>query len=114
MKKLLVLLVVAFAVITIPFSASATCSLYGKINYTVAYTTGMYIYVTPLSTGAYTPGVSIYYWVPNTFTAAVTSAVSAVPANTTILVVGNAASCPTTGTTRYGGVATELRLVPGY
>jgi hypothetical protein len=113
-KGLLVLLLVAAAMVAVPFSASATCSTYGKINYTVAYTTGMYVYVSPLSTSPYTPGYTIYYWIPNSFTAAVTSAVSAVPANTTIFITGNAASCPATTPTKNGGTATELRLVPGY
>jgi len=115
-KRLLsiVLLVVAAVVLTLPLSADAVCTLYGKITYVVSYQTGTYIYVTPI-TSAVTPlGYSYYFWIPTPSGNLIGTANSANASSKTIYVIGNAAICPSTGISRPGGTATQINIADSY
>jgi len=115
-KRLLsiVLLVVAAVLLTLPLSADAACNIYGKITYSANTNTGTNIYVTPVTTSAVTPGFAYYFSIPVAYGNLIGTAHSAQASGKTVLVYGNAASCPGTGITRFGGTAQQINIVNFY
>jgi hypothetical protein len=85
-------------------SASAVCNVAGKVGTVWAYNnTNMYVGINPEST--YGTNYVVYFQVPTT-TSAAQLLLSAAASDEYVYVSGNATACPTTGSIRYGGVAT--------
>ncbi|OPX94790.1 MAG: hypothetical protein A4E58_02445 [Syntrophorhabdus sp. PtaB.Bin006] len=109
-RGMLVGILVALSIVFMSFSsADATCAVTGKIMYVsspVASGTA-YVYMTPSTT---LPSYYYYYTIPASYayTAGQTALYGAMAGNLTVTIYGNAASCPTSGSTRYGGVVTNV------
>lgn len=118
MKKRLfssVLLVVVAVLLTFPLDTDAACNKYGKITYSVNLTNGSYVYITPVPTATTaTPGYNYYFWIPASYGNVLGSAHSAQASGKTILIYGNATSCPDSGINRYGGTANQINIVNFY
>ena len=103
MKKSKIIILVAFVVMalfTAIGSAQASCGQYGYVVRVLSYpgdTANNYIYIAP------TALATSYYYVRTADPKIASAAYAATTSRTRVLVYGNAASCPTTGTYRYMG-----------
>ncbi|OPY65512.1 MAG: hypothetical protein A4E63_02943 [Syntrophorhabdus sp. PtaU1.Bin050] len=113
MKRNIVLCVFALAILLGSFSVGHTvCTVTGRMVQMVAPATGaVTVYVSESPYAAYITYfyINTAYGTPNLL-GAVESAISSEARRVTI--TGNAATCPTTGTTRYGGYATTMSVNP--
>jgi len=102
---LVVTMVAAFGVA----NSFAVCTQYGKIIYTSGSNTSTTYYIAPRTT------FPTYYYYFSTSDPDVEAGLAAAVANhDTVYMYGSAASCPTTGTTRYGGVISSYGIYHNY
>jgi len=104
MKKILVSLVLA-GFFAVPMAAQAACTLSGEVVRILEYPTYSLVYV---KTAPLVPFI-FYFQVTNTELRA--GARTAMVTGKDIVMYGNAASCPTTGDVRYGGVVISTLVV---
>ncbi|OPY64774.1 MAG: hypothetical protein A4E62_02800 [Syntrophorhabdus sp. PtaU1.Bin002] len=111
MKRKIILSVIIMAIVLGSVSVGhAVCTVTGTISNVVVPVSGaITVYV---FTGAFT---SHYYYINTAYTspnlyAAIRSAAGSSSRRVTI--TGNAATCPTTGSLRYGGYATTVTVYP--
>ncbi|OPY64775.1 MAG: hypothetical protein A4E62_02801 [Syntrophorhabdus sp. PtaU1.Bin002] len=113
MKRNIVLCVFALAILLGSFSVGHTvCTVTGRISQIVAPATGavtVYVSEGPSLGYVFYFYISTGYSIPNLL-GAVESAVSSEAKK--VIITGNAATCPTTGSTRYGGYATTMSVNP--
>ena len=107
MKRAPVLLALVLAVglvFAVAAPAGATCALWGQIVYSYVNTSAAvpvaYYYLSTSTLPTY------YYYFQTTRPDLIDTMNSAQAAQHRVYVVGNATSCPTTGTSRYIGLAT--------
>ncbi|OPY64777.1 MAG: hypothetical protein A4E62_02803 [Syntrophorhabdus sp. PtaU1.Bin002] len=110
-RGMLVGILVALSIVFMSFSsADATCSQYGKIQYisTPTATGTMYVYIAPY--GYSVPYFYYYYTMPVSYgyTAGISTLTAAYAGNMTVSLSGNASTCPTSGTYRYGGAISSV------
>ena len=102
-SKLLFVILVVIAMFGITSIAGATCGNYGKIMYTYRTSSGtMYVYVTPNRTSF--PTYYYYFTTSQNNYQVMDQLTSAQAGNYTVYLNGNASSCASSGTYRYGGV----------
>ena len=99
------------AVLLSPIAVQATCIVTGPIVRVTAYddsssTTGCYIYQRNSALASY------YYYTVTTDDDMCSNAVVAATTAVDVQIVGNAASCPTTGTARYAGTLNYININP--
>jgi hypothetical protein len=106
MKRLLVVAVLVAAALLVGHvgDATATCTFMGKIVYINSTSAGTYIHVAPASI------TSIPYVVAFSTTSVMlaNTALSAFASGSRVNATGNAATCPTTGVNRAGGILSQL------
>lgn len=105
MKHLLVVaLLASLVVLGAVGNSEAACNVQGRIVYT--YTNGvvLYVYIAPSTTALPT----FYYYYTTTDPELMQKINTAQAGNLRCFIYGNAASCPTTVPTRFGGVITAV------
>ena len=112
-KILAVMCILSLLALNVPYS-QAVCTNYGQIVYlyviyTSATTFNAYIYVSP---NVLLPAYYSYYTTnnPGILAAALNAQAGGIP----VSIYGNAASCPTVGSYRYGGSITQIVLYSKY
>src|SRR5437867_10156267 len=108
-RILAVLCILSLMALNVPYS-NAACNQYGKIVYLyVVYVSASsayaYIYLAP---NVLLPTYYHYYYTSNPVL--IQTAVSAYGAGIPVGIYGNATSCPTVGSYRYGGTITQIIL----
>lgn len=115
MKKLLVATLLLVGIFAVTFglanNADAACSYTGRVVYYWMGTSYGYAYVQPRAS---TYAIGGYYFrvYDNEKFADLLS--DALTSGKTVRVYGNAASCPTSGTWKYGGTTYRVYLYRGY
>jgi len=112
MKKMLIVLAAAL-MLGFVTTASATCSVGGKITRVYSVNIGTadyaYYYLNPSHTGL--PSAVVYFFYVNGDRTSDALAAAASDFRN-VHIVGSAAACPTTGTYRYGGLAYYSYVFP--
>lgn len=108
MRKLLVVLAIAMMLVASADFANAACDKEGKIVWMYVNTINgtAYVYIVP--SGALRPVdyIFYYYTFPTGNHGTMSALSAALAGGKSVRLVGNAASCPTAGNIRYGGVLT--------
>ena len=99
------------AVLLSPIAVQATCTVIGPIVRVTTWddsssSTGCYIYQRNSALASY------YYYTATTDDDMCSNAVVAATTAVDVQIVGNAASCPTTGTARYAGTLNYININP--
>jgi hypothetical protein len=106
MKRILVIGLLLVSIFLIgAVKSEAVCSLSGKIVYAVTNGGTYGVYVAPI-----TPLPSYYFYFTTTDPEIISTLNAAQASNNRIVVVGNVASCPTSGNVRTGGVITTVYM----
>ncbi|MBK8637280.1 MAG: hypothetical protein IPN92_02970 [Chromatiaceae bacterium] len=93
--------------------ANATCTQEGKIARSVSTTNGViYFYIAPPTSGL-TP-FNMYFLVGETDASNANMLLAALAGGHRVSVLGNATSCPTTGSNRFGGEVQTVNVLPRY
>jgi hypothetical protein len=111
MKKFLViaLLVTAALVVTHVDDASAACAASGKVLYTNTNAGVTYVYI-----GQGPTTITVVYMFTTNNVLIQSAAMAASAGGNWVNVLGSAASCPTTGTIRAGGVISTIANYRNY
>lgn len=93
--------------------ANATCTQEGKIVRSVSTLNGViYFYIAPPTSGL-TP-FNMYYLVKESDSVNANMLLAALAGGHRVTVLGSAISCPTTGSTRFGGEVQTVNVLPRY
>jgi phosphatidylethanolamine-binding protein (PEBP) family uncharacterized protein len=108
MKKLMaVLILVLIVMLSAAPKSEALCTIYGRIVYASTNGGNYTVYVAPIPPSGSV--LSPYYFIYTTVDPEVISTLNAAQAgNLKVLITGNITACPTTGTSRPGGVITSV------
>ena len=112
-RRLLIVLAALVLVFAGVNMASAACQALGKVVYVYLVPTSpttqyAYIYVHQYSAGAL-PAFFYYFYTVNP--SVISAAIDAESGNQGVSIVGNAASCPVAGVSRYGGIVQWLYTI---